>query len=486
MKSRSLRILKKLLLGVLYTLLGTFLGVVGLYVFILNQGPSLQVWHQVHLEEEFTADKSDEVKTLADYLALEDRVFKEMEDKVYAKTTAGEQFALDRYQHGSLADPTGFRIDYNRSFEWKAPDPKGGVLLLHGLSDSPYSMVGIGQILHAKGLHVLALRMPGHGTVPSGLVHARWQDLAAATKIGMRHLQKTLVAGQPIFVVGYSTGAALAVDYSLEALTDKSLPRARSLVLLSPAIGVSAAASFAKWQSKLSWILGMAKVNWTGILPEYDPYKYGSFAVNAGDLIYQLTVAIGAKLDALEAGEGTAEFPPTLAFSSAVDATVLVTAVVDQFLQKVGNKGNEFVLFDINRLSEMKPLVANDPAAALEALRKDRGRPFAFRLVTNRDDRSKELVSLYYTNGSDSPAQSDLGLSWPRGTHSLAHVSIPFSMQDPLYGDRSSETHGLNLGYIEARGENGVLNIPANGILRLRHNPLFPFVEKQVVDFLGL
>ena len=77
-------------------------------------------------------------KTLADYLALEDRVFKEMEEKVYSKTRGGELFALDRYQHGSISDPTGYSPDYNRSFEWKHEQPKAGALLLHGLSDSPY------------------------------------------------------------------------------------------------------------------------------------------------------------------------------------------------------------------------------------------------------------------------------------------------------------------------------------------------------------
>lgn len=486
MKFPKLSLLKKLLLGGLCALLGAVLGVVALYVWFLNQGPSLGIWHEVHLEEEFTADKGDEVETLADYLALEDRLFDELEKKVYAKTSGGERFKLNRYQHGSLSDPTGYGVDYNRTFEWTPPDAKGGVLLLHGLSDSPYSMVGIARLLHSKGLHVLVMRMPGHGTVPSGLVHAKWQDLAAATKIGMRHLHKALVGGQPIFIVGYSTGAALAVDYSLEALKDDSLPRARSLVLLSPAIGVSAAAGFARWQSGLSWMLGMAKVGWTNILPEYDPYKYGSFAVNAGDLIYQLSMAIGAKLDALPQDRGTRDFPPTLAFSSAVDATVLVTAVVDEFLSKVGNEGNEFVLFDINRLSEMEPLLAKDPRDALESLREDPKRRFAFRLVTNRSRNSLDLVSLHCAPGSDAPVRTDLGLTWPKGVHSLAHVSMPFPPDDPLYGDGSSRKQRLHLGNIEARGENGVLNVPASGILRLRHNPFFSFVEDRIVDFLGL
>ena len=49
-----------------------------------------------------------------------------------------------------------------------APDGEaiGGALLVHGLTDGPYSMRTIGEGLRAGGYHVLALRLPGHGTVP--------------------------------------------------------------------------------------------------------------------------------------------------------------------------------------------------------------------------------------------------------------------------------------------------------------------------------
>ena len=55
-------------------------------------------------------------------------------------------------------------------------------------------------------------------------------------------------------------GAAQAVNYSLDALQDKSLPRAESLVLISPAIGVSAVAALAIWQSRLSADTGSGEV----------------------------------------------------------------------------------------------------------------------------------------------------------------------------------------------------------------------------------
>ena len=65
---------------------------------------------------------------------------------------------------------------------------QGGVLLLHGLTDSPYSLRALALTLNAHGYRVLGLRLPGHGTAPSGLVTLKWQDMAAAARIAMAHL----------------------------------------------------------------------------------------------------------------------------------------------------------------------------------------------------------------------------------------------------------------------------------------------------------
>lgn len=100
----------------------------------------------------------------------------------------------------------------------------------------------IAERLHAANAHVPGLRLTGHGTAPSGLVSVRWQDMAAAVRLAVQHL-----AGQhtdwPIYIVGYSNGAALAVNYALETLGNTALPRTEALVLLSPEIGVTAVAA---------------------------------------------------------------------------------------------------------------------------------------------------------------------------------------------------------------------------------------------------
>jgi hypothetical protein len=63
--------------------------------------------------------------------------------------------------------PSSAGRDWNRSFETKQATIRGGALLIHGLTDSPYSMRAIADVLSESGVYSLALRMPGHGTLLS-------------------------------------------------------------------------------------------------------------------------------------------------------------------------------------------------------------------------------------------------------------------------------------------------------------------------------
>ncbi|MEY2920760.1 MAG: hypothetical protein RL261_2065, partial [Pseudomonadota bacterium] len=169
----------------------------------------LEPWHTERLTEEYRAAKADEVRTFEDYLRLEDRLFAQLETKVYARTETGPGTALMRYSKGSASDPQGREPNWNRSFELPAAAPVGGVLLLHGMSDSPYSLRALGEELNRRNYWVVGLRLPGHGTAPSGLLDVRWEDMAAAVQLAAEHLAQK-VGKQPIHIVGYSTGAPLA------------------------------------------------------------------------------------------------------------------------------------------------------------------------------------------------------------------------------------------------------------------------------------
>ncbi|MCK6372334.1 MAG: alpha/beta fold hydrolase, partial [Gammaproteobacteria bacterium] len=194
------------------------------------------VWHDVRLTEEFTLEKAADVRTFGDYLALEERLLAELDAKVYAVTGAGPEKGLLRFSPGSVSDPRAWNPNWNRSFELPAAKPAGGILLLHGMSDSPYSLRALGESLNRQGYQVVGLRLPGNGAAPSGLKYVVWEDMAGAVRIAMDHLASEL-GDKPIHIVGYSIGAALALNFTLDALDGRTAPLPASLILVSPAIG---------------------------------------------------------------------------------------------------------------------------------------------------------------------------------------------------------------------------------------------------------
>jgi alpha-beta hydrolase superfamily lysophospholipase len=469
--------------AIAYGALGASAALLVVGILVLQGRADLAPWHLVHLDQEFTTDSP--VFSFDDYLELEDRLFAQLDSLVYGQTAASGEHQSFRYQRGKLADPGRWPVNWNRSFELSVDAPRAGVLLLHGMSDSPYSLRSLGGRFHAAGAWVIGLRLPGHGTLPSGLVEATWQDMAAAVRLAVRHLASQ-IDGRPLYIVGYSNGAALAVEYALSTLEEPGLPRVAGLGLISPAIGVSPVAALAVWQARLGHLLGLEKLAWNAIQPEYDPFKYGSFAVNAGDQVFRLTREIQRRLRALEAGDQLRFLPPVLALQSAVDATVSTPALVQSLFERLQSAGHELVIFDINRESRIEPLLNGDPTATIAVLLGDPDRPFHLSVITNQDPQSPQVIEQRTTSGG-STTERALDLSWPDDVYSLSHVALPFDATDPLYGSRPpADSPGVRLGSLDLRGERGVLAISPADMLRLRWNPFHAYLEGRLLSFLGL
>jgi predicted alpha/beta-fold hydrolase len=214
----------------------------GFYLHYLWAGPALHPWHRAHLDAEFTAAdyRAGRVTTLAQYLARERELQRQLEDEVRSRVPPRDRLPFERYAAGSRSDPAVWPTNWNLTFVLEpASAPRGGVLLLHGLTDSPYSLRSIGLALVTDGWRVIGLRLPGHGTAPAGLLRFEPDDLRAATRLAMLDLRRSLGPDLPIDVIGYSNGAALAVDYALDARDDGTLPRPSRLVLVSPEIGIT-------------------------------------------------------------------------------------------------------------------------------------------------------------------------------------------------------------------------------------------------------
>jgi alpha-beta hydrolase superfamily lysophospholipase len=447
-------------------------------------GPPLEVWHTERLEAEFTAGMAEEIDSFDAYRALEDRLFAQLDEQVYDETETGARFALVRYSAGSAADPRRRTPDWNRSFELPADNPAAGVLLLHGMSDSPYSLRALGLALNRGGYRVVGLRLPGHGTAPSGLKYVRWEDMAAATALAMAHLAAQ-VDTAPVHIIGYSNGAALAVEYALRAADGRVVPAPASLVLVSPSIGVHAAAGLARPTDALSVLPGLGRLAWLDILPEFDPYKYNSFATNAGAQVHRLTTAVAGRIRARARSGPIADLPPILVFKSTVDATVSTDAVVDSLLGHLAPHRNELVLFDINRSAIASTVLIDDPGPFTERLIADDSLPFTLTLISNESRKSKRVVRRRKAPFAAKLSIEPTGFSWPQGMISLSHVALPFPPDDPLYGrEPPQDSDTIFLGQIAIRGERGLLRFPADWLLRLRHNPFYDLLEARTLEWL--
>ena len=445
----------------------------------------LEPWHTARLSQEFDRNATDEIRTYADYLALEDRLFEELENDVYSKVGTGPEFALFRYSKGSLADPSVRSPNYNRTFELTPEDPRGNVLLLHGMSDSPYSLHDIGQVLYEHGYRVIGLRLPGHGTAPSGLRSLRWEDMAAAMRLAIEHLEST-GAKLPLHLFGYSTGAGLALDHAFNALEDTTLTMPDSLVLISPAIGITPFAALAGTKATIGKLPGFAGAAYASVIPEFDPYKYNSFATNAGAQVHKLTQSNTRRLDrVVRAGKADA-LPPMLVFKSTVDATVSNQAVVDRLLGVLPENGNELVLFDINRAAAISSILVDDPGPFTNRLMGEQTQPFGVTLITNANNETRDVVARYKPAGSSDTTRSEtLAMAWPQGVISLSHVALPFAPEDPLYGQyRPADPNVLFLGQTEIRGERGLLKISTDFLLRLRYNPFYDVLKSRALEWL--
>ena len=448
--------------------------------------PDLQSWHHYAPADATASDLEN--ATLADYLRREETVFREVRDRIERTSEGTAAPPANRYDRRSRSHPSRIAPDGNRTYELvPSGEIAGGALLIHGLTDSPYSMRAVGDTLKASGYYGLALRMPGHGTVPAGLVTAVWEDWLAAVRVGVRHVRERIGPGKPLVLVGYSNGGALVLKYALDEIErGNSLPATR-LALISPMVGV---APFA-WMTRVISFLGpipyFEKARWLDVIPEYNPFKYNSFPANAGLQSWRLTTTLQAQVLRLGKAGRLKDLPPVLAFQSLVDATVSTAAVVHALFDQLDADGSELVLFDINRLSGLEPFIDPATATILSRLTDASPRRYGRSLVTNADRDSLAVVERSIRPGQTEIATRALGLAWPAEMFSLAHIALPFTDDDDVYGrnPRTSSLDVVRLGTLSPRGERAVLTVPLDTLMRVSSNPFFPYLASRLTGWLA-
>ncbi|MGI9335323.1 MAG: alpha/beta hydrolase [Gammaproteobacteria bacterium] len=473
--------------------LGTFAGVLAAVLLttwvsraLLSRNlPDLQRWHRPVLQSEYRARDYPHGITFAEYRQLESRLMAEMSSLFDNSLPPAQQHAANRYYKGAPAHPDAWPSNWNLSYERIPESPRGGVVLLHGASDSPYSMRALAQLYFEANLYVIAPRLPGHGTIPGALTEVRAQDWTSIAPMALTRVREQIGYDKPIYLGGFSAGAGLALNYALSAAGDRKLAQVEGLYMFSPAVAVSHFAVFARWDAWVSKIPAFEKFAWLSVRPEYDPFKYSSFPKQAGHIVNVVASENRELLLELESAGRLQNLPPTMTFQSVVDGTVSVPEILDLH-QLLSAARGELVLFDVNRNSLVIPFLHNDGSSVLHRVARDEWRHVDVTIVRNHGVDDSSVVAQRQCGATENcTATERLAARWPRDTFSLSHIALPFPPDDPLNGPlgKALAPGGYNLGQIRAMGERHVLVIPAEDTNRIRYNPFFAYIAARALAF---
>lgn len=478
---RTLRMLKRaalLLAVILITLLA-------IRVYDTQRGRPLGPWH-TYVPHELSIKELDHAGW-AEYLKAENEILDSVKMEVTEKLAPEDRIAANRYFEESPIYPGHFAQDWNRSYVLEPDGPAAGAaVFLHGLTDSPYSLRHIARRYRELGYLSIAIRLPGHGSVPGGLTDVEWEDWLAATRLAVREARRRVGPSVPLHLVGFSNGGALALMYALDAIDNKELARPDRLVLISPMIGIT---SFARFAGLAGWpaiFPAFAKAAWLSVLPEFNPFKYNSFPVNAARQSYLLTDALQRKIVRYAREGRLRDLPPIITFQSVMDSTVSTRAILSALFVHLPANGSELVLFDLNRNTKFGPLVRSHLDTVLARLLPEAPRNFRMAIITNAGPDSSDVVERSTEAGATMEQTRSLGLTYPPDAYSLSHVALPFPATDSLYGSQPdpSENFGVNLGAIAGRGERGTLIVSLDMLFRISSNPFFPYMMGRIEELI--
>ena len=236
--------------------------------------------------------------------------------------------ALDVVYQRAGGSPFGENYPLQRTLEMRSPfeireaplceagAPRTGYLLIHGLTDSPYLLSSVARSLAGRSpcSVVRSVLLPGHGTVPGDSLDVHRDEWRQITRYGVESFRERV---NQLYLVGYSAGATLAVEYADQNRDDSFLA---GLVLLSPAMALpDASVALAPY---LRWF-----IDWLGAEQERDAAKYETLAINAGAEFYRLIRELDWPVMQPLA------LPVFMAISGA-DTTVDVNAAADFFCEK--------------------------------------------------------------------------------------------------------------------------------------------------------
>ena len=203
--------------------------------------------------------------------------------------------------------------------------PRRGVLLVHGLSDSPYLVRDIAHAFADRCYLARAVLLPGHGTVPGDLQRAGLEAWMAAVSYGLESFAGAIDG--PLVLAGYSMGVGLGVLQVIENTT-ADRPEIAAIVGFAPALHGPLDPTDARL-AFLQLVSDFPRFQYYAVRRQIDPVKYESFAVAATFEYMALQDRIGDLMSGMPLSI------PFFAVVSEADLTVPPANILDFFCHRV-------------------------------------------------------------------------------------------------------------------------------------------------------
>jgi esterase/lipase len=234
---------------------------------------------------------------------------------------------LERDRRFQRPDHT-LELDWNAPREWVAQTPNGhGVLLVHGLGDSPGSFSDIGAQLASRGYRVRTVLLPGHGTQPADMLQVDIEDWRKTVAQQVALLRQDV---DQVYLGGFSTGANLVLEYAMDD------PGIAGLLMFSPAF---------KARNRFIWMLPWLTYvkPWLrdpeGPRQLQSPLRYQNVPTNGFAQFYRTSAAVRDKL------ADTTFDRPVLIVSAAHDSVVDVQFVRETFTTRFPHPASRMIWY---------------------------------------------------------------------------------------------------------------------------------------------
>ena len=244
-------------------------------------------------------------------------------------------------KHRIYFDDGNTDLELSRITPYELPVPPGcdakpskGALLIHGISDTTYSLRDVAEFLNSECVLIRAMLLPGHGTRPGDLLRITKEEWIEAVDFGIRSLKNEV---DYVYVVGFSLGGLLATHAATNH-TDLS-----GLVLLSPSLHV--VYSPLVWQTR--WLRYVQ--DWVDVDPNASPVRYHSMPTNG---LAELMELKSKTIWSLRRKKGL--IPPVFAMLAEHDVSVNARKTLEVLHKASSHEKSKFVYYGDSRESRRK------------------------------------------------------------------------------------------------------------------------------------